>query len=109
MSSQIFSAVSSLMLLRSEVSSPILRTCSCRPAGISGSRQSKGSISVIAIFKWGLNKNADNVSIADFKGLKEFQSITGNDFVCGAILYRDCEVIPFGEKLWAVPVGNVWK
>ena len=54
-------------------------------------------------------KNRDRVEISDFKGLKELQKLVPNDFCCGIVLYRGKEVIPFGEKLWAVPFSNLWQ
>jgi hypothetical protein len=33
---------------------------------------------------------------------------TGNDFVCGIVLYRGSKLMPFGDKLWAVPVDVMW-
>lgn len=53
-------------------------------------------------------KTSDNVSKSDFKGLDELQRMTGNDFVCGIVLYRGREVVPFGQNLWAVPISNLW-
>ena len=53
-------------------------------------------------------KKSDNVSKFDFKGLEELQRITGNDFVCGVVLYRGKDVVPFGNNLWAVPISNLW-
>ena len=54
-------------------------------------------------------KARDNVEIADFKGLKELQSHIGDDFICGIVLYRGKDVVPFGERLWAVPIANLWR
>ena len=53
-------------------------------------------------------KKSDNVSKADFKGLAELQKLTGDDFICGIVLYRGKDVVPFGHKLWAVPISNLW-
>lgn len=53
-------------------------------------------------------KKSDNVSKADFKGLEELYRITGEDFVCGIVLYRGKDVVAFGPNLWAVPIGNLW-
>jgi predicted AAA+ superfamily ATPase len=54
-------------------------------------------------------KKSDNVSKSDFKGLEELQRITGNDFICGIVLYRGKDVVPFGQNLWAVPISNLWR
>lgn len=53
-------------------------------------------------------KARDAVSAADFKGLKELASLTGEDFVCGIVLYRGNKVVPFDENMWAVPVDALW-
>jgi predicted AAA+ superfamily ATPase len=54
-------------------------------------------------------KTKDNVNASDFKGLKELQRLVESDFVCGVVLYRGKDVVPFGENLWAVPVDNLWR
>jgi predicted AAA+ superfamily ATPase len=54
-------------------------------------------------------KKSDNVSKSDFKGLEELQRITGNDFICGIVLYRGKDIVPFGQNLWAVPISNLWR
>lgn len=53
-------------------------------------------------------KKRDSVNADDFKGLKELHSLAGRDFSCGIVLYRGNDVVPFGEKLWAVPISNLW-
>jgi uncharacterized protein len=53
-------------------------------------------------------KNRDRVDKSDFKGLKALQNLTGDDFICGIVLYRGQDVVPFDEKLWAVPISNLW-
>jgi len=53
-------------------------------------------------------KQKDSVSLKDFKGLKTLQKITKDDFICGVVLYRGKDVVPFGKNLWAVPVSNLW-
>ena len=53
-------------------------------------------------------KQSDRVSISDFKGLNELKCITGDDFVCGIVLYRGRDVVPLGKNLWAVLISNLW-
>jgi hypothetical protein len=36
------------------------------------------------------------------------QEIAGRRFACGVALYAGREVLPFGPKLWAVPMGALW-
>ncbi|MBI1216743.1 MAG: DUF4143 domain-containing protein [Alphaproteobacteria bacterium] len=62
-----------------------------------------GSLAAIEV------KKRDSVNGDDFKGLRELQSLSGRDFKCGVVLYRGKDVVPFGEGLWAVPVGNLWR
>ncbi|MCF6343787.1 MAG: ATP-binding protein [Devosiaceae bacterium] len=53
-------------------------------------------------------KKRDSVDKSDFKGLKALQELTGDDFICGIVLYRGRDVVPFGKNLWAVPMSNLW-
>ncbi len=53
-------------------------------------------------------KQRDYVDKSDFKGLETLQAITGDDFICGVVLYRGYDVVPFGKNLWAVPISNLW-
>ncbi|MEW6778095.1 MAG: ATP-binding protein [Bdellovibrionota bacterium] len=54
-------------------------------------------------------KARESVGPDDFRGLKELQARAGKDFACGAVLYRGASFVPFGEKLWAVPVSALWE
>jgi predicted AAA+ superfamily ATPase len=54
-------------------------------------------------------KSSTRVSSGDFKGLRIFQSLTGDDFTCGVVLYAGSEVIPFGNQLFAVPLAALWQ
>ena len=54
-------------------------------------------------------KQRDSVTTSDFKGLEALQTITGNDFTCGIVLYRGRDIVPFGKNLWAVPISNLWR
>jgi hypothetical protein len=53
-------------------------------------------------------KTADHVTGNDFKGMQVLQEITQEDFVCGVVLYSGKEVVPFGDKLFAVPLAALW-
>ncbi len=53
-------------------------------------------------------KSRDAVTASDFRGLEELHKHTGDDFVCGIVLFRGSKLIPFGDKLWAVPVDVMW-
>ena len=41
-------------------------------------------------------------------GLKSLREFVGKRFVCGVILYAGNEIVPFGEKLFAIPVSALW-
>ena len=64
--------------------------------------KSNGQLAAIEV------KQRDSVSKADFKGLEELQRLAGQDFICGIVLYRGRDVVPFGQNRWAVPVSNLW-
>lgn len=52
-------------------------------------------------------KAAATVTSADFKGLRRLRDQCGKAFVSGIVLYDGVEALPFGEGLWAVPLGYV--
>jgi uncharacterized protein len=54
-------------------------------------------------------KTAATVRQTDFKGLERLQYNLGNNFIRGIVMYLGTEVIPFGEKLYAVPVSALWQ
>lgn len=62
-----------------------------------------GSLAAIEV------KARDAVAASDFKGLKELQKQIKDDFICGIVLYRGTQLIPFGERMWAVPVEMMWE
>ena len=53
-------------------------------------------------------KKSSTVIAEDFKGLKYIQELTGNKFVAGIVLYTGTEHIPFGQKLFALPIQSLW-
>jgi hypothetical protein len=48
------------------------------------------------------------VSMQDVKWLKVLQEFTGERFLYGIVLYTGDQVIPFGDKLFSVPVHMLW-
>ncbi|WP_421944675.1 ATP-binding protein [Pedobacter sp.] len=54
-------------------------------------------------------KKTENLSVKDFKGIKVFADLVGEDFRGGIILYSGKEAVPFGNKLWAVPFHILWQ
>jgi len=47
----------------------------------------------------------DNV----FKNIEACKNVIGSKFKKGIVLYTGEELVPFGEKLWAVPVNYLWE
>jgi hypothetical protein len=45
----------------------------------------------------------------DFKGLRHLQETEPTLFRRGIVLYSGRELVPFGEKLFAVPLSMWWK
>lgn len=54
-------------------------------------------------------KASTTIKANDKKGLLELQSITKDKFKKGIILYNGENLIPLGDKIWAVPVEKLWK
>lgn len=50
-------------------------------------------------------KAAATVTHGDFKGLKKLQDLCGAQFAAGVVLYDGENILPFGERLFAVPIG----
>jgi len=44
----------------------------------------------------------------DFKNLELCRNTIGNKFKKGIVLYTGEDLVPFGNKLWAVPVNYLW-
>ena len=44
----------------------------------------------------------------DFRGLRAFADVVGDRFHRGILLYGGSECVPFGPKLWAVPISALW-
>ncbi len=53
-------------------------------------------------------KASATVDGKDFKGLRHLQETEPGIFQRGIVLYAGREVVPFGEKLWAVPLSVWW-
>ncbi len=53
-------------------------------------------------------KAAATLNAKDFNGLKRFQSIAGERFKLGILLYDGDHTTAFGDQLFAVPVGALW-
>ena len=53
-------------------------------------------------------KASATVDSKDFKGLRHLQETETTIFQRGIVLYAGREMVPFGEKLWAVPLSVWW-
>ncbi len=53
-------------------------------------------------------KASASVGQADFNGLRELAAAAGPHFSRGVVLYTGEHLLPFGEQLWAVPLGVLW-
>lgn len=45
---------------------------------------------------------------SDFSGLAHLRDALGDRFKAGVVLNTGAETLPFGERLWAVPVAGLW-
>ena len=50
-------------------------------------------------------KAAATVTSTDFKGLRRLRDLSGKAFVSGIVLYDGTDALPFGDGMWAVPLG----
>jgi predicted AAA+ superfamily ATPase len=53
-------------------------------------------------------KAAATLNAKDFTGLKRFQSVAGDRFKIGVLLYDGDHTTAFGDNLYAVPLGALW-
>jgi predicted AAA+ superfamily ATPase len=53
-------------------------------------------------------KAAATVTAQDFKGLRKVATATGNAFRAGWVLYDGDKILPFGDRLAAVPLSCLW-
>lgn len=54
-------------------------------------------------------KAAASVTDADFRGLRKLRDTAGTRFRAGVVLYDGAATIPFGPRLWAVPIRRLWE
>jgi len=54
-------------------------------------------------------KAGSTVTADDFKGLRKLQSASGKSFRAGVVLYDGGAVVPFGKRLYAVPISSLWE
>jgi len=53
-------------------------------------------------------KAAATVTAGDFKGLRKLSAASGKDFRLGVVLYDAEQMVPFGERMFAVPISCLW-
>lgn len=46
---------------------------------------------------------------ADFAGLRYLRDRLGDRFVAGIVLHTGERAVPFGERLWALPIASLWE
>lgn len=54
-------------------------------------------------------KAAATVTAADFRGLRKLKEVAGKRFRAGVVLYDGEATAPFGDGLYAVPIGRLWE
>ena len=64
--------------------------------------QTDGSVAGVEV------KGSATVTASDFVALQALRDQLGKRFRAGIVLYLGDRVIPFGEKLWLVPVPALW-
>lgn len=65
--------------------------------------ESSGSVAGVEV------KAASTVTNSDFRGLRKLNQVCGTRFVGGVVLYDGETSVPFGERLYAVPVRFLWE
>ena len=53
-------------------------------------------------------KASASVGASDFAALKTLRNQLGQLFRAGVVLYLGDQVVPFGDKLWLVPLPALW-
>lgn len=53
-------------------------------------------------------KAGATVSSSDFAGLRRLRDKLGERFACGVVLYTGERTLPFGDRLWVVPLAALW-
>jgi len=54
-------------------------------------------------------KAGATVTNRDFGALRQLQAKAGDRFRCGVVLYTGRETLPFGDRLWCVPMCALWE
>ncbi|MFN2323055.1 MAG: ATP-binding protein [Trueperaceae bacterium] len=54
-------------------------------------------------------KGAATVTDGDFAGLRRLERAAGRDFKAGVVLYDGDACLPFGDRMYAVPIHALWR
>lgn len=57
----------------------------------------------------GVEVKSGLVGPSDFRGLRALAELAGKRFHRGVVLYAGRETVPFGDRLWAVPLSGLWE
>jgi hypothetical protein len=64
--------------------------------------KSDGSVSGVEV------KASATVAVSDFAALQVLRDQLGKRFCAGIVLYLGDQIVPFGDKLWLVPLPALW-
>jgi Holliday junction resolvase-like predicted endonuclease len=64
--------------------------------------QADGTIASVEV------KTSATVGAGDFTGLQMLRDQLGRRFRAGVVLYSGEQRLPFGDKLWALPIEDLW-
>jgi hypothetical protein len=53
-------------------------------------------------------KASATVATSDFAALERLKDRLGQLFRAGVVLYLGEQILPYGDKLWLVPVSALW-
>jgi predicted AAA+ superfamily ATPase len=53
-------------------------------------------------------KASASLSKRDFRGLEALRNERGDAFVAGVVIHAGEQTLPFGDRLWALPVSALW-
>jgi predicted AAA+ superfamily ATPase len=54
-------------------------------------------------------KATSSAEARDFTGLRALLEVAGDRFHRGIVLYSGTDCVPFGPKMWAVPISALWQ
>lgn len=54
-------------------------------------------------------KATTTITSKHFDGLRYLRDLAGERFIAGVVLYTGTRALPFGDRLWALPIGTLWR